>query len=169
MITTISLVNIYHYGYKIFFPLFSFFNSFLFFLMMRTFKIHRTLWKTIISQRFSHRSESLGPHTSGSPVWGSDTGKKSPQSIWLWRPAGLDHKNSTGLGKTDSTLRGCTQALINTRTWGEKNSDYIAAWTRPTCWSWRVSWGSRRQPRLTVWARTPVAEVLGSIHWCELS
>ena len=82
--------------------------------MMRTFKIHRTLWKTIISQRFSHRSENLGPHTSGSPVWGSDTGKKSPQSIWLWRPAGLDHKNSTGLGKTETPLLEDAHKLLST-------------------------------------------------------
>ena len=82
MITTISLVNIHHHAWLyIFFSFFLFLHSFLFFLTMRTFKIHRTLWKTIISQRFSHRSESLGPHTSGSPVWGSDIGKRSPQSI----------------------------------------------------------------------------------------
>ena len=38
---------------------------------------------------------------SGSPVWGSGIGRRRPQRIWLWRPAGLEYKNFTGLGETE--------------------------------------------------------------------
>ena len=41
---------------------------------------------------------------SGSPAWGSGIGRRSPQSIWLWRPAGLNLKNSTGLGEPETPL-----------------------------------------------------------------
>ena len=93
--------------------------------------------------------------------------------LWHWEKEPSEHLTLKASGtwsrelhrtgeNRDSALRGCTQGLVNTRTLREKNSDCIAAWTRPTCWSWRVSWGSRRQLWLMVWARTLVAEVLGS-------
>ena len=37
----------------------------------------------------------------------------------------FDHKNSTGLGETNSTLGGCTQRLMCTR---EKSSNLIRDW-----------------------------------------
>ena len=40
--------------------------------------------------------------TSGSPAWGSGLGRRRPQSIWLWRPVGLDHRSFTGLGETET-------------------------------------------------------------------
>ena len=39
---------------------------------------------------------------SGSPAWGSGIRGRSPQSIWLWRPAGLDCRSSTGLGEAET-------------------------------------------------------------------
>ena len=35
---------------------------------------------------------------------------------------------------------GFTQGLKCTRT-HDKRTDFIGTWVRPTCWSWRVSWG----------------------------
>ena len=61
-----------------------------------------TNWKIIISQKFSNRRV-LRP-MSGSPAWRSCIRRRSPQSIWLWRPAGLDHRNSTVLGKIETPL-----------------------------------------------------------------
>ena len=58
-----------------------------------------TKWKRIILQSFSHRSESSEPHVR-LPSWGPDIGRRSPQSIWFWRPAGLECRSSTGLGET---------------------------------------------------------------------
>ena len=40
--------------------------------------------------------------TLGSPVWGSGIRRRSPQSIWLWRPAGLNCRSSTGVGETET-------------------------------------------------------------------
>ena len=42
-------------------------------------------------------------------------------------------RNSTGLGETENPLSGCTQSLMCTRTLGEKESDLIRDWIRPTC------------------------------------
>ena len=94
-------------------------------------------WGTIILQKFSHRSQGLESHARlpSLRVW---HWRRSSRRICLWRPVGLDCRSSTGLGETDSTLRGCTQGLTCTRTQG-KSSDPIRAWARPTCWSWRVS------------------------------
>ena len=41
---------------------------------------------------------------SGFPVWGSSIGRRNPQSIWLWRPAGLGYRGSIELGKTKTPL-----------------------------------------------------------------
>ena len=41
---------------------------------------------------------------SGSPVWGSDQGRRSPQSIWLCRPPGLNCRNFAGLGETETPV-----------------------------------------------------------------
>jgi len=81
---------------------------------------------------------------------------------------GLDYRNST-LGVLECSLGGCVQGLVHTWARGE-NSDFIGAWDRPACWSWRVFWrGGREQLWLTAKTRTQVAEVLGRTHWCELS
>ena len=61
----------------------------------------------------------------GSPAWESGMGRKSPQSIWLWRAVGLDCRSPSGLGETETP---CLEG---------KSSDSIAA---TPCWSWRVSW-----------------------------
>lgn len=60
-----------------------------------------TDWKVAVSQRLTYRSESTEPHNK-LPHWGSGTGRKSPQSIWHWRPVGLVCKSSTGLGEIET-------------------------------------------------------------------
>ena len=81
---------------------------------------------------------------SGSPALGSAIRRRWPQSIWLWRPAGLDHRRSTEPVKQRLLSWKAHQGLMYTRT-PRKSSDFIGIWLRPTCWSWRISWGSRGQ------------------------
>ena len=57
---------------------------------------------------------------------------------------------------------------MHTRTQG-KSSDFIGAWARPTCGSWRVSSGGRGELWFTVGTRKLEAEVPGNIHQCEFS
>ena len=52
-------------------------------------------------------------HTVGSPAWGSGNMRRSPHSIWLWRPVGFDHR--TGANRI-SILGGHTQGLVHVRT-----------------------------------------------------
>ena len=59
-----------------------------------------TNWKIIILQRFSQRRV-LSP-MSGSSAWRSGIGRRSSQSTWLWIPAELDCRNSTGLGEIET-------------------------------------------------------------------
>ena len=67
-------------------------------------------------------------------------------------------------GKRDSTLGGHTQGLMCTRTQG-KSSDFIGAWARPTCWSWKVFLGGSRWLKLTLGTRTPVAEIPKRVNY----
>ena len=60
-----------------------------------------TNWKTIIPQKFFHGSENSKPQ-AGFPA--SSNWSKSPQRIWLLRPAGFDCKTSKGLEETESPL-----------------------------------------------------------------
>ena len=102
-----------------------------------------TIWvgdpqtRIIMLSIFFHRSESSKPHVR-LPAWGASLRRRSPQSTWLWRPAGLKCMNSTWLGETDFTLRGRSQGLTLTGTEG-KSSDFKGAWARPLCWSHGVS------------------------------
>ena len=93
-----------------------------------------TNWKIIILQKFSHRSDSCEPQVSLSSlgVW---HGEENPQGFWLWRPAGLECRDSTGLGKTTPLLEGTHKFSCALGPGAGSNS--IAA--RPTCGSWRVS------------------------------
>ena len=61
-----------------------------------------TNWK-IISHSFSHNSESSEPHVRlpNPGVW---HWKKDPQSIWLWRSAGLECRSPTGLREAETPL-----------------------------------------------------------------
>ena len=105
----------------------------------------------------------------GSPDWGSGF-RRSPQNIWLWRTVRHDWGNSTGLWEAETPLLESTHRVLGmyARTQG-KSSNFIGTCCRPTCWSYRVSWGGRGQLWLTEEMRTRVAEVLGHTHWCELS
>ena len=62
-----------------------------------------TNWKTVTPQKFSYRSESPEPHVR-LPSLEVQQQEEEPQRIWLWRPAGFDHRNSTGLGKAETPL-----------------------------------------------------------------
>ena len=98
-----------------------------------------TNWKIIISQRFSHRSESWEPYVR-LPSLGYGIRRRSPQSIWLWRPVGLECRSSTGLGETETPLLEGTHKVSRAQGPGQ-SGDSIRAWARPTCGSSSVSWG----------------------------
>ena len=55
-------------------------------------------WKIIISQKFSHRSESSESHIRPPRLMVSLQGW-SLQNVWLWRPAVFDLRTSTNWGK----------------------------------------------------------------------
>ena len=58
----------------------------------------------------------------GSPSWGSGNRWRTTQRIWLWRPVGFDHRNSTGLGETETPLlEVCTQDHMCPRAQGKKH------------------------------------------------
>ena len=69
---------------------------------------------TIISKKFLHYCESLGPITNFS-TWGSSKGAGNPQGIWLWGSVGLDYKTATGLGK-QRLFEGTNKSLVFART-----------------------------------------------------
>ena len=71
---------------------------------------------------------------------GSSTGKTSPQSIWPWRPVGLDCRSPTRLGEIETSLLKGAHKISHARRPRAKAVYLIGTWTRPTCWSWRVSW-----------------------------
>ena len=58
--------------------------------------------RLILSQAFFHRSESWALcQALQLGVWHQ---RKSPQSIWLWRPAGLHCRSSMGLGEIETPV-----------------------------------------------------------------
>lgn len=74
-----------------------------------------------------------------------------PQEFLLWgdepperlalNARRINFRSPIGLGEIrDLTLKGHTQNLICSGTQG-KSSNLIRAYARPTCWSWRISWG----------------------------
>ena len=168
MITTISLVNIYHYGYKNCFPFFSFFIPFCSFLWWELLRSTGLCGKQLY-RRGSPTGVKVWGHTHQVPQSGGLTlGRRAPRASGFEGQQDLITRTPQDWGKQRlHSWRMHTSSYQHQDLGGKKQC--IAAWTRPTCWSWRVSWRSRRQLWLTVWARTPVTEVLGSIHWCELS
>lgn len=103
-------------------------------------------------EQLYYRSSPIGVRvlcaTSGHWAWGLSSGGRAPWAFIFenqWGTAGLAQ---------DSTLRGCTQGLLNTSPRG-KSTDFIRAWTRPVCLSWSFSWGGKEWLWLT----------LGKRHW----
>ena len=86
--------------------------------------------------------EVLSP-TSGSPAWGSENGRRSPQEIWLWRPADADGCYFTGLKKTETLL------LAGAPGHRVKSTSRIKAWARHICWYWKVPCRGEGLLRLT--------------------
>lgn len=82
--------------------------------------------------------------------------------VWEWEQEPLDHLalkasgawaqdlHRTGINR-DSTLGMCTHLHVHSVPGQRKDS--ITIYTRPTCGSWRVSWGGRSQLYLTVGSR----------------
>ena len=62
--------------------------------------------------------------TSNPHAWGSGTGRKSPQSIWHWRPVGLVSRSSMGLGEMETPLLKGALRLSCTLGPGAKQSLY---------------------------------------------
>lgn len=92
-----------------------------------------TNWKTIIPQKFSHRSERMSP-MSGFPALRSGNRKRNPQRICLWRPVWFDHRNSTSLEETETPLlEGAHRVFCTPGPRGEKSSDPVGYWGRLTC------------------------------------
>ena len=113
-----------------------------------------------------HRSENSEPHVRLC-ILGMWHQAEPPENLPLkatrtW----LQEFNRTG-GNRNSTLGGCTQSLICTRTQGV-SSDFIGAWA----YLWDLEGILGRQGRglcLTVGTKTLATEVPGSTHWCKLS
>lgn len=75
------------------------------------------------------------PHIRFFQSRGLALGRGSP------RPVGLITGITQDWGERSSILGGCIQGFMHTRNW-KKSIDFIDAWARPICWSWRVSRGA---------------------------
>ena len=97
-------------------------------------------WKIIISQSFSHRSESSEPHIR-LPSLGAWRWAEDPSGIWRFEGQwGFSTAAPQDWGKQRlHSWRAHTRFNVQ---WGPgQSSDSTGAWARPTCASWRVSWG----------------------------
>ena len=93
---------------------------------------------------FSHRSESPEPHTAESPAWGAlASGRGALRAFNFEGQQGLIAGAPQVCEIETSLSKGTHKISCNNRTQG-KSSHLIGAWVSPTCWSWRVSWRSRR-------------------------
>ena len=128
-----------------------------------THKLENKYITEVIPQEY----ELLSPK-SGSPTCGYGIGRRSSENIWLWKPVASNRKDFTEPREKETPLLEGTQGLVCTRT-QEKVSDFIGAWVRPSCGSWRVSWGGGMELWLTVGTRAVAAVVPGKANWCELS
>lgn len=75
----------------------------------------------------------------GSPVLGSGTRRKSPESIWLWRLVGLECRSSIELGETETSLLKDAHRVF----WALEprgKSTVIWADAKPPHFSWKVPW-----------------------------
>lgn len=79
---------------------------------------------------------------SGSPAGGLASGKEPPKHLALKASRSPLQELHGTRGNRDSSLAGHTQVLTHTRTQA-KGAVFIEAWARPTCWSWKDSWGGR--------------------------
>lgn len=87
------------------------------------------------------------------PTWGSDIRSSSPQRFGF--KSQRECRLSTGQGEVRlHSWRTYTRSCVS-RTQG-KSSDFIGTYIRPTCGSWRFSWGNRSQLWLT-----------GHRHWWQ--
>ena len=82
---------------------------------------------------------------------------------------GSDHRNSTGMGETETPLLDVAHKVLCTPGRRGKSNDLIRAWARPTCWYWRVSCRGRGKLWLTAGEKIMEAVVLENTHWQEPS
>ena len=94
------------------------------------------------------------------PAWGSDVRRSGPQRFGF--KSQRECRLSTGRGEVRLSWRTYTRSCVS-RTQG-KSSDFIGTYIRPTCGSWRFSWGNRSQLWLTVWTQTLVAGILSYVQ-----
>ena len=94
-------------------------------------KSHTPEW---VTHRLENNYVIIMSPTSDSPAQGSDIGKRSPQSIWLWRPARLNCRGSTELGKIKTSLSKGAHKIWCALGPRAKSSNFRGASARPTCW-----------------------------------
>ena len=127
-----------------------------------------TIWKIIIPQKFSHRSESPEPRISLPSLGAWEQEEETPENLAL-KASGVWSQEFHRTGENrNSTLGGCTQGLVHTGTQGKQQwphkrlgQTYLLVleglrWRRG--WLW-----------LTVQTKTLAVAALASTHWHEPS
>ena len=100
-----------------------------------------TDWRIIKWQLFSHRSENSEPPVRVLSLRNWHSIEEHPDHLVWWpNRAGVWELHRSVVKQKLYSWGGCTQGLKCTRT-HDKRTDFIGVWVRPTCWSWRVSWG----------------------------
>lgn len=127
-------------------------------------------YRLIILHKFSHRSESSDTHIRP-PSCGrvSSSGKRSPQSNWLWRSRGFDCRRTAELGEIDmsqgSHKISCTLGSRGKAVISQKpEADLLAGLRR----SAGLPWGHRYQWRTyagysSAWTLLKAVILLGSL------
>ena len=105
-----------------------------------------------ILQKFSYRSQNSEPQVRLHSLWGLAPEERAPRAFAFEDQQGLIASTPQNWENRDSVLRGHTQVMcIRIQ---EKSSDFMGAWARHTCWSWRASRGKHKR-WLTVWGQGP--------------
>ena len=109
----------------------------------------------------------LSPRWSSS-AWESGTRRRSPLGVWLWRPVGLDHRKSTGLGETETPLlEGIhfSSCILQPREKAVTSQKLGQTWLLLL----ESLLGKQGTAVAYVGTKTLVVVVLGRTHLCELS
>ena len=108
----------------------------------------------------SHTCSGSPTGVSSEPTLGSQPGGLASEGGAFGLSAGAPQ----GWGRQTPLLRAHTR--FHEHWCPGQSRDSIRAWTRPTCRSWRVSWGGRNWLWLTMRTRTQVADTSENTHWC---